>query len=136
MDDRRAVFALHAAVAAAIAVTHTRVPAERLYNTRRGGLSRAAVFGCFPTAVAAVATLPRSRGVLRLAALPLCATVAVPGMIDERDLDVHVRNAPALAGVALAVLAPPAPPEPRLRGSRLRAALAVALGAISVPWLL
>lgn len=136
MDDRGQVFALHAAVAAAIAVTHSCVPAERLYNTRRGGLSRAAVFGCFPTAVAAVATLPRSRGKMRLAALPLCATVAVPGVVDERDLDVHWRNVPALKGVALAALAPPAPPRPRVRGSRLRAVLAVALGAVAVPWLL
>ena len=55
------MFALHAATAAAIGVTHSRVPAERLYNSRRGGLSRAAVFGCFPTAVAAVATLPSGR---------------------------------------------------------------------------
>src|SRR3954452_2642016 len=135
-DDRRAVFALHAAAASAIAVTHSRVPPERLYNSRRGGLSRAAVFGCFPTAVAAVATLPCSRGKLRLAALPLCATVAIPGVVDERELDVHLRNAPGLAGVALAALAPPAPLEPRVRGSRLRAAVAGALAAVSVPWLL
>src|SRR3954471_16972156 len=127
MDDRRAVFTLHAAVAAAIAVTQSRVPPARLYNTRRGGLSRAAVFGCFPTAVAAVATLPRSRGRLRLAALPLCATVALPGVVDERDLDVHVRNVPGLAGVALAACAPPATPRPRVRGGRARTGLAVAL---------
>src|SRR5262245_1909195 len=105
MDDRGQVFALHTAVAAAIAVTQSRVPPERLYNTRRGGLSRAAVFGCFPTAIAAVATLPRSRGRLRLAALPLCATVAVPGVVDEQHLDARRRNVPGLAGVALAALA-------------------------------
>jgi hypothetical protein len=136
MDDRRAVFALHAAAAAAIAVTHSRVPSERLYNSRRGGLSRAAVFGCFPTAVAALATLPRSRGKLRLAALPLCATVAIPGVVDEHDLDIHLRNAPGLAGVALAALAPPAPLEPRIPGSRVRPVVAAALAAVSVPWLL
>jgi len=137
MDDRRAVFTLHAAVAAAIAVTQSRVPSDRLYNTRRGGLSRAAVFGCFPTAIAAVATLPRSRGRLRLAALPLCATVGVPGVVDERHLDVRPRNAPGLAGVALAALAPAADPPPLRRGrSRLRPALAAALGVVSVPWLL
>jgi hypothetical protein len=136
MDDRRAVFALHAAVAAAIAVTHSRVPAERLYNSRRGGLSRAGVFGCFPTAIAAVATLPRTRGRVRLAALPLCATAAIPGVVDEHDLDAAPRNAPALAGVAFAALAPPAPQQPLLCGSRLRAGVAVALGAVSLPWLL
>ena len=137
MDDRRAVFALHAAVAAAIAVTHSRVPADRLYNTRRGGLSRAAVFGCFPTAIAAVGTLPRSRGRLRLAALPLCATVALPGVVDEHHLDARPRNAPGLTGVALAALASSADAPPLHRGrSRLRPALAIGLAVISAPWLL
>ena len=39
MDDRRAVFTLHAAMAAVIAVTQSRVPSDRLYNTRSVGLS-------------------------------------------------------------------------------------------------
>jgi hypothetical protein len=134
MDDRRAVFALHAAVAATIAVTHSRVPAERLYNARRGGVSRAAVFGCFPTAIAAVGTLPRSRGRMRLAALPLCATVALPGVVDEHHLDVRPRNLPGLAGVALAAVAPTgSPAPPRDGGSRLRPAHRNGGGVISAP---
>ena len=78
MDDRRAVFALHAAVAAAIAVTQSRVPAERLYNTRRGGLSRRGRVRLLPDRDCRgghPAPVARS---LRLAALPLCATVGRP----------------------------------------------------------
>jgi hypothetical protein len=138
MWERRAVFAMHAAVAAAIAVTHSRVPAERLYHNRRGGLSRAAVFAGYPTGVAVVATLPLARGRRRWAALPLCASVAIPGVVDEHHLDARWRNVPALIGLALAVSAQDAEVPPvRMRSRRpARIALAAGLGALSVPWLL
>jgi hypothetical protein len=131
------VWALHGAVGAAIAVTHSRTPPERLYNTRGGGLSRAGVFAAYPTAVTALGMLPAARRrELAPAAALLCATVAVPGVIDERELDLNRRHLPAIAGVALTALAQPRPgdgPPPR---SRLRRPLAVMLVAGSTPWLL
>lgn len=132
-----AVWALHGAVAAAITVTHSRVPPQRLYNTRRGGVSRAGVFAAYPTAVTALGMLPAARRrELTPAAALLCATVAVPGVIDERELDVNRRHLPAIAGVALTALAcPRAGDGPRPR-SRLRRPLAAALLVGSAPWLL
>ena len=133
------VWALHAATAAAIGVTHARVPAERLYNSRRGGLSRVLVFACYPTAAAAVATLPSGRGRLRWAALPLCATAALPGVVDEHHLDGRRRNLPAAAGVLLAAAAtlpgPPAGPA-EVPHRVARTVLATALAAVSAPWVL
>jgi hypothetical protein len=126
----------HGAIGAVMAATHRRLPTERLYNTRGGWWSRAGVYGCYPTALAAIATLPLARR-RRLAAvaLPLCATVALPGMVDEQALDVRPRNAPVLAGVALALAAADmstvAPPP----SGRERLAQAVLL-VLATPWLL
>jgi hypothetical protein len=135
--ERTAVVALHAAVAAAIWRTHAGTPPERLYNSRRGGLSRVVVFLNYPCAVTAVATLPhaRRRWAAALAA-PLCAVAALPGVVDERDLDAHLRNVPAAAGVALAVLAGGRrlEREPGMDGRRLLAA--AALVAVAAPWIL
>jgi hypothetical protein len=131
----RQVWLSHGAVAAAIAITHRRLPADRLYNTRGVWWSRAGVFGCYPTALAAIATLPRSRRRrLALAALPLCATVTLPGMIEEEALDLRPRNAPALVGVALALLAAGSQSLPRA-SQRERLAQG-ALLVLATPWLL
>jgi hypothetical protein len=132
----RQVWLSHGAVAAAIAITHHRLPADRLYNTRGGWWSRTAVFGCYPTALAAIATLPLShRRRTALVALPLCASVGLPGMVDEERLDARPRNAPALAGVALALLAADtratAPPP-----SRTELLAGGALLVLATPWVL
>jgi hypothetical protein len=135
--ERAAVIALHAAVGAAIWRTHGRTPPKRLYNSRRGGLSRAVVFLNYPTAVAAIATLPHARHrALAIAAAPLCAVVALPGVVDEGDLDARPGNIPAVAGVVLAVLAGGRnlQSDGRLDGRRLVAA--AALGAVAAPWIL
>src|SRR3954447_140724 len=130
------VWVLHAATAAAIGVTHARVPPERLYNSRRGGLSRVLVFACYPTAAAAVATLPFRRGRGRWAALPPCATAAPPGVVHEHHLDGRRRNLPAAAGVLLAAAAtlPGGASDPSV--SRRRWVLALGLAEISAPWVL
>jgi hypothetical protein len=113
------------------------VPADRLYNSRRGGWSRAAVFGCYPTAVAALGLLPRARRrTLALAAASLCASVALPGMVDDASLDARRRNAVPLAGVALALLAGERPIVDRPPRPRSHAFLGAALTLMAAPWIL
>jgi hypothetical protein len=136
MKPGRLVLALHAGVAATIVVTGRRAASERLYNTR-GGLSRAAVFGCYPTAIAAIAVLPRARRRnLAAAALPLCATLALPGMVDEHDLNPRPRNLLPLLGVGLAAAAGEVPPGAAGSRPQSHAAIATVLAVISVPWLI
>ncbi len=137
-SERRAVWALHGAVAGMIAWTHSRTPADRLYRSQRGGLSRAMVFANYPTAVAAIATLPHARRRrLALLALPLCATTAIPGVIDERDLDARWVNVPALAGVALALTAGERGSAPQRDGrDRRRLIAGLSLICITPHWLL
>jgi hypothetical protein len=135
--ERTAVFALHAAVGAAIWRTHDRTPPERLYNSRRGGLSRAVIFLNYPTAIAAISTLPHAGNrALAAAAAPLCAVVAVPGVVDERDMDARPHNIPAVAGIALLVLAGGRDLEGDGRLDRRRLFAAAALIAMATPWIL
>jgi hypothetical protein len=135
--ERTCVYLMHAAVGAAIWRTHGRTPPERLYNSRRGGVSRAAVFVNYPTAVAAIATLPHARRrAVAAASAPLCAVVALPGVVDERNLDARWRNLPAIAGVALAVLAGGRALESDPRLDRRRLAAAAVLIVIAAPWIL
>jgi len=131
------VWALHGAVAGMIVWTYARTPPRRLYRSRRGGLSRAAVFANYPTAVAAIAALPHAaHRRIALIALPLCATVAIPGVVDEGDLDARWRNAPALAGVVLAIVAGERASTRTDAGDLRRALAALPLMCLSPPWLL
>jgi len=135
--ERRAVWALHGAIAGMIVWTYSRTPPRRLYHSRGGGLSRAVVFANYPTAVAAIATLPHARRRrIALLALPLCATTALPGVVDERDLDARWLNAPALAGVALALAAGERPSAASPGGGRRRALAALPAVCMAPPWLL
>jgi len=135
--ERRAVWALHGAIAGMIVWTYSRTPPRRLYHSRGGGLSRAVVFANYPTAVAAIATLPHARRRrIALLALPLCATTALPGVVDERDLDARWLNAPPLAGVALALAAGERPSAASPGGGRRRALAALPAVCMAPPWLL
>jgi len=135
--ERRAVWALHGAVAGMILWTYSRTPPRRLYHSRGGGLSRAVVFANYPTAVAAIATLPHARRrPIALLALPLCAVTALPGVVDERDLDATRHNLPALVGVALAVAAGERPSAPSGGSDRRLVLSALPVICISPPWLL
>jgi hypothetical protein len=135
--ERRAVWALHGAVAGMIVWTHSRTPPDRLYRSQRGGWSRAVVFANYPTAIAAIAGLPRARRRTAAAlALPLCATIAVPGVVDEGDLDARWRNAPALIGVALACAAGERGSGRSEGGDLRRLLVAATLITVSAPWLL
>jgi len=103
------VWSLFALVAFVILVTYSRLPARSLYHTSGGGLeagaSRALVFAGFPVALVAIPltwiAVARLRTWLAVGtgalATILCATVGLPGVIDQADLDARPVN--ALAGI-------------------------------------
>jgi len=150
-----AVWGLFALVAVAILVTYSRLPPGSLYHTSGGGLvggaSRALVFIGFPFALVAVPlawiSVARLRTglavVVGILATALCATVGVPGVIDQADLDARPVN--ALAGIgALLALALTAAAWMRggigdsagfQRSDWLRIAVAVVLVVAALPWI-
>jgi hypothetical protein len=110
------VWCLWALAAIAVVVTYSRISAQELYNVSgeglEGGAGRALVFLGYPIALIALAVLliifgrlegavERGAGVLSAA---LCATVAVPGVVDQGDLYGRPVNGLAAAGVAVAVV--------------------------------
>ena len=109
------VWCLFALVALAILITYSRLPPALLYHTSGGGLeggaSRALVFAGFPIALVAVPlawiSVARLRTWLAVATgllcTVLCATVGLPGVIDQADLDARPVNALAGAGALLAL---------------------------------
>jgi hypothetical protein len=136
---------------AIVVVTYARVPVEELYNVSgggiAGGLGRALVFVGYPTSFVAIATLPlaverlrtRWAAALALVALPLLATVAVPGVLDPDDLDPKPVNALAASGVGLALVLTLSPAPGRSRpwgaGDRIRLAAVAAIVLVSLPWI-
>src|SRR6185295_16945871 len=107
------VWSLFAPVALAILVTYSRLPPGSLYHTSGEGLdaggSRALVFAGFPVALVAIPlawiAVARIRTRLSVAAgvlaTILCATVGLPGVIDQGDLDARPVN--VLAGIGALV---------------------------------
>jgi hypothetical protein len=150
-----AVWVLLALVAVAAVVTYTRIPTAELYHVSvggfRGGLGRSLVFLNFPGALVAAATLPfvgarlpvtRSTRAALLVSFALCAVVAVPGVVDQADLDAKWVNAVPAAGVALAAALwlralrdGIGPVEPFARVDWLRVAAAVVVAVAAIPWI-
>ena len=148
-----AVWALWGLVLLAILVTYSRLAPEETYNVSRGGivggLSRIVVELNFPIALVAIAitlvalsTLPTSAWWAGGPAIALCAVTAVPGVVDQHDLDARWVNAVPAAGVAIALglttvaarragrgVAPP------LSLDRARIVLAAVILVISIPWI-
>jgi hypothetical protein len=138
----------------AVVITYSHVPADELYHVSEtglaGGLGRALVALNFPIALAAVpiavfaALRIGERWALALAAFAsvLCWVVAVPGVVDQADLDAKPVNAIPAAGVTLAlvltiaaiVLRGVGSPERRLPGDPARVVLAVVLVLVGLPW--
>jgi hypothetical protein len=149
------VWALFAAVGAAICVTYARLPAEDLYHVSRtgleGGLSRVVVFTNWPLALVAPALGAmaaariggRAAAMLAVVGAVLCAAVAVPGVVDQSDLDARPANAPAAVGVGLAVALTVAAwrrrgigrRHPLGRGDAVRLGVVALLGAAAIPWI-
>jgi hypothetical protein len=107
---------LLAVLGAAVFVTYARLPASELYHVSgsgvTGGASRLVVFLGWPGGLIAIAVLAIVADRLRslparlaaLAAAGLCASIVVPGVIDQADLDARPVNALAAIGVGAAVL--------------------------------
>lgn len=149
-----AVWALFGLATLAIFVTYARLPPEELYNVSgtgvEGGAGRALVFLGYPTGLVAVAVVAVVaewlRGVAEwgaaIAAVLLCATVGIPGVVDEGDLDARPVNAFAAVGVGIALLLTVVGlargglgrPAPFGRGDVLRLVLAGVLFLAGLPW--
>jgi hypothetical protein len=149
-----AVSALLGAAALAVLVTYSRVDPAELYHVSedglRGGLGRTLVLANYPVALIAVAVValaadrleePRA-DTLALLSILLCALVAVPGVVDQDDLDARWINAAPALGVALAAgLAVAAvragglgTPVRRALGDPLRIGVAAVLLVLAIPW--
>jgi len=110
------VWLLFGLTSVAVFVTYWRLPPTKLWKTTHegfvGGAGRAFVFLSFSAAVVAPAVLAivwdrledRGARALAVVAFVLCATVAIPGVQTQNDLDPKWANAPQVVGVALAVL--------------------------------
>jgi hypothetical protein len=150
-----AVWALFGLMLVAVVVTYSRVDPSELYHVQdsgfAGGLGRALVSLNFPIALAAVplAALAARRigerwaAIAAVVAAVLCWVVAVPGVVDQGDLDARPVNAIPALGVALALvltivaivergLGTPVRP---LRGDPVRLVVAVLLVLAGLPWL-
>lgn len=144
-----AVWALLLAAAAVIVVTYTRLPPDELYNVSEeglaSGLGRALVFLNYPVSLAAIpvawlaADRIRSRRAVwaAVAATLLCGVTALPGVVDQQDLDAKPVNVLPALGVAIAlVLSLRAPWERvgRLPLDPVRVAIGVAVWLVALVW--
>jgi hypothetical protein len=150
------VWLLYGLSGLATVVTYARIEPDELYHTSVGGLAggfgRALVFLNYPVALAAIATVAISLDRLGTrplwlvpagVAVVLCAIVAVPGVVDQGDLDARPVNALPAAGVgiafALSLLALRrgglGPSRLRLRADRARIVLGAILVVAAIPWI-
>jgi hypothetical protein len=148
-----ATWGLWALVVLAILVTYSRLGPDETYHVSRdgivGGLSRVVVELNFPIALVAIgialvalSALPASAWWAGGPAIALCAVTAVPGVVDQADLDARWINAVPAVGAATALaltvlaarragrgLAPP------LSLDRVRIVLFVLTLLVSIPWI-
>jgi len=148
-----ATWGLWGLVALATLVTYTRLEPAQLYNVSvdrlAGGLGRVVVLLNYPfalvaiaLALAALAALPRRAWWLGAPAIALCAVVAVPGVVEQADLDARPVNAlPALGVGAVLVLTVAATRRvgagfaSHTPWDRSRIVVAAVVVLVSLPWL-
>jgi hypothetical protein len=154
MGEVLVVWAVIAALLAAIFVTYWRLPAADLYNTSveglRGGAGRVLVQTNFPSVslvaialvLVAVSALPASAWWLAAPAIGLCLVTAWPGQVKQSDLDARAVNVIPALGVAVALALTVwatrrsgAGFAPRLPGDRARIVLTVLVIVVSIPWI-
>ncbi len=130
-------------------VVYTRLEPDQLYHVDRagdlaGGLSRVLTLLNYPIALAAIALAGIAGGprLLVWASIALCALVAVPGVVDQGDLDARGINGLPTLGVAIAVGLTVAAVRrdgvsfvPAARGDRLRLVIGALLLVAALPWL-
>jgi amino acid transporter len=140
--------------AVAVLVTYARIEPGDLYHVSEeglaGGLGRTLVLVNYPIALVAIAVAaiaadrlddPRADA-LALFSILLCGLVAVPGVVDQDDLDARLVNLLPAFGVGLAAgLAAAAlhaggvgAPARRAFGDPLRIGVAAALLILAIPW--
>jgi hypothetical protein len=145
-----AVWALLLATAIVVVVTYSRLPPAELYNVTEdgldGGLGRALVFLNYPVSLIAIpiAWLASDRLCTRrglwaatLATL-LCGVTALPGVVDQHDLDAKPINLLPALGVAIAfLLSRQAPWEhvARLPLDPLRLAIGIVVWLVALAWI-
>jgi hypothetical protein len=149
-----AVWALFGLMLVAVVITYSRVDPSELYHVQdsglAGGLGRALVSLNFPIALAAVPLAAfaalrigeRWAGIAAVVAAVLCWVVAVPGVVDQGDLDARPVNAIPALGVALALVLTIVAvaqrglgtPVRRLRGDPVRLVVAGLLVLVGLPW--
>jgi hypothetical protein len=156
-------WAIWGVVAVTVIVTYARLPAAAFYNvTGTGlwsGLARALVLLGWPVSPAALALMavavdrllaaPLERGPRRaviaaaIAAAVLCATIAVPGVVKQSDLDAKPANLAAGIGVLTALgltlfalrRTGAGPPGARGRGDRIALRIAALYTLAALPWI-
>jgi hypothetical protein len=147
-----AVGALFGAILVATFVTYSRVSPDLLYHVSRsgisGGLSRGLVELNFPDALIAVplaliaVDVLRSRWAMVLAAIAVAASLvtAVPGVVDQGDLDAKPVNAIPALGVAMTLVLLAAAGRrlswsaPHLRGDVARLVVAAVIAVAAIPY--
>jgi hypothetical protein len=109
-----------------------------------GGLGRTLVLFNYPLSLVAIALVALAGGprLLVWAAIVLCGVTAVPGVVDQDDLDARWINVVPAAGLGLALALTIAAARrddvafvARARGDPLRLVLGVALLLLALPWL-
>jgi hypothetical protein len=143
------VWGLFAAVGFAIFITYWRLAPDELYNVSRSGLdagaSRVLVYLNYPVSLAAISIVwlaadrigTRWARWAAVAATLLCGVTALPGTVDQHDLDAKPINVLPALGVAIAlVLSLRAPWESvgRLRLDPLRIATGVVVWVVALVW--
>ena len=149
------VWIIFAVVAVEVFVTYERLPPAQLYHTSgtgiEAGASRVLIFLGYPFSLVAIALVAIAAARLRTgwavaaatAATLLCATMALPGVVDQSDLDARPVNGLAGVGVAIALALTIlallregiGPTTPWGRADLARVVAALVLLAAAIPWL-
>lgn len=135
-----------------MAVTYARLDLSELYNVSRdgviGAMSRVLVEVNFPVSLVGIAlalialdALPSRWWTVGGPAIALCAVTAIPGVVDDDDLDAKLVNAlPAVGVAAVLILTATAAARtgyrfsPRRPFDAVRITIAAVVLLLSLPW--